>query len=40
MWWLCFTWHEKGPYHIWSAETPEEKKEATVDLAARNAAKY
>jgi hypothetical protein len=36
MWWSCFSWHEKGPYHIWKAETAAEKKAATADLAARN----
>lgn len=27
MWWSCFTWYEKGPYHIWEDEKPEEKKQ-------------
>jgi hypothetical protein len=40
IWWSCFTYDEKGPYHIWEAETPAERKAATADLAARNAAKY
>src|SRR6266498_706070 len=26
MWWSCFCWFEKGPYHIWSPETAAEKK--------------
>lgn len=39
MWQSCFTYFEKGLYYIWEVETAEEK-EATVDLAARNAEKY
>jgi hypothetical protein len=40
MWWSCFTYDEKGPYHIWEAETAAEKKAAIADLAVRNAARY
>jgi hypothetical protein len=40
MWWSCFSYNEKGPYHNWEAETAAEKKEAIADLTARNAARY
>ena len=40
MWWSCFSYYEKGPYYIWQAETAAEKKAATADLVARNAARY
>ena len=40
MWWSCFTWYEKGPYHIWEKETAAEKKECKKDLAAHNIAHY
>jgi hypothetical protein len=26
MWWSCFSYYEKGPYHIWEPETLAEKK--------------
>jgi hypothetical protein len=29
MFWGCFTYNKKGPYHIWKDETVAEKKEAT-----------
>jgi len=28
MFWACFSWHGKGPCHIWDEETEAEKKEA------------
>ena len=40
MWWSCFSYDEKGPHHIWEAETVAEKKAATADLAARNTTRY
>ena len=36
----CFSYNEKGPYHIWRDETPTEKAACKKDLATRNAAKY
>ena len=38
--WSCFSYDEKGPYHIWEVETADEKKAATADLTARNTARY
>lgn len=26
MWWSCFSYDEKGPYHIWEDETPKQKE--------------
>jgi hypothetical protein len=40
MWWSCFSYDKKGPFHIWEDETDEEKKACKQDLADRNAAKY
>jgi hypothetical protein len=28
MFWGCFSYDKKGPYHIWRTETKKEKKEA------------
>jgi len=39
MWWSCFSYDKKGPYHIWEDETPAEKKAMKKDLDARNEAK-
>jgi hypothetical protein len=39
MWWSCFTYDKKGPYHIWKNETPEEKAACKKDLE-RNARRY
>lgn len=40
MWWSCFSWDAKGPYHIQEEETVAEKKAMKEDLKARNAAQY
>lgn len=37
MFWGCFTYDKKGPFHIWRAETAAQKKAAEADLEARNA---
>jgi hypothetical protein len=37
MWWSCFSWDRKGPYHIWKKETAKEKKAAQQAINARNA---
>jgi len=38
MWWSCFTWDHKGPYHIWTPETAAEKASADAILAEYNKA--
>jgi hypothetical protein len=40
MWWSCFTYDEKGPFHVWEEETKEEKEACKKDLASRNALRY
>ena len=40
MQWSCFSYDEKGPYHIWEDETPAEKRSCKADLAARDAERY
>lgn len=40
MWWSCFSYDKKGPYHIWEAETKAEKKAMEKDLEERNAARF
>jgi DDE superfamily endonuclease len=40
MWWSCFSYDEKGPYHIWEDETLAKKRSCKADLAARNAERY
>ena len=40
IWWSCFTWDIKEPYHIWEKETVAERKAIEVDLKARNAERY
>ena len=40
IWWSCFSWYAKGPYHIWELETKAEREAYLKDLAARNAARY
>jgi hypothetical protein len=40
IWWSCFSYDEKGPYHIWTEETPAEKAACKKDLKARNSARY
>jgi transposase len=37
MFWGCFSYDKKGPFHIWKAETAAQKKAAEADLKARNA---
>jgi hypothetical protein len=38
MFWGCFLYYEKGPCYIWKDKTAAEKRAATKDLEARNAA--
>jgi len=40
MWWSCFLYDEKGPFHIWDDETLAEKRQCKADLATRNANRY
>jgi transposase len=40
MWWSCFTYDNKGPYHIWEKETQAEKEACKKDLEARNTKRY
>jgi hypothetical protein len=37
MWWSCFSWYGRGPYHIWAEETDKEKAEAEINIARLNA---
>ena len=39
MWWSCFFWYEKGPWHIWEPESLAEKAVSKKDLAVQNAAR-
>jgi hypothetical protein len=39
MWWSCFSYDKKGPYHIWKAKTKAEHAAIEADLAQRNAAR-
>src|SRR5450432_4648176 len=32
MWWSCFSYDKKGPYHIWELETKEEREACKKDL--------
>jgi transposase len=36
MFWGCFSYDKKGPYHIWKEETKAEKKQADIWLAEQN----
>lgn len=36
MFWGCFSYDQKGPMHIWTEETPAEKREAEQDIEALN----
>ena len=36
MWWSCFSYDKKGPYHVWKPETKAEKKKAEEELKALN----
>lgn len=38
MFWGCFSYDKKGPYHIWRTETAKEKKACAEDLAKINEA--
>lgn len=38
MFWECFSYDKKGPYHIWKPETTAEKKEYAEELAKINEA--
>ncbi|RKK06469.1 hypothetical protein BFJ65_g18666 [Fusarium oxysporum f. sp. cepae] len=37
MFWGCFSYDKKGPFHCWSPETSKEKKEAEEAIQAMNA---
>jgi hypothetical protein len=37
MFWGCFSYNKKGPFHIWKSETATEKKEATLFIDKWNA---
>ena len=36
MFWDCFSYNKKGPFHIWKAETAAQKKAIETDLKAQN----
>jgi len=36
MFWGCFSWDKKGPCHIWTKETAQEKKQAQEELDKLN----
>ena len=36
MFWGCFCWDKKGPCHIWTKETPIERKETEKELEELN----
>jgi hypothetical protein len=38
MFWGCFSWDKKGPYHMWKKETAQEKKQADQELLDLNTA--
>ena len=40
MWWSCFSYDKKGPFHIWEEETLAERKACEADLKARNATRH
>jgi transposase len=40
MWWSCFSWDHKGPYHIWEKETVAERKAMQADLERLNDARF
>src|SRR5450432_3174202 len=40
MWWSCFSYDKKGPYHIWKPETKEEREACKKDLEERNKLRY
>jgi hypothetical protein len=37
MFWECFSYDKKGPYHIWKAKSAQAKKEATKAIDQWNA---
>lgn len=37
MFWGCFSWYNRGPCHVWVAETAAEKKKAEAQIAELNA---
>ena len=36
MFWGCFLYDKKGPYHIWQPETAAERKKAQLSLTKLN----
>ena len=38
MFWGCFSWHRKGPCHIWKVEMEKERKAAKEEIDAWNLA--
>jgi hypothetical protein len=38
MFWGCFSYDKKGPFHIWKAETAAQKRAAEMDLQQQNEA--
>jgi len=38
MFWGCFSWDKKGPCHIWTKETAQEKKQSEEELEEINEA--
>ncbi|ERF72881.1 hypothetical protein EPUS_08494 [Endocarpon pusillum Z07020] len=38
MFWGCFSWDKKGPCHIWTKETAQERKKADEELVELNQA--
>lgn len=40
MWWSCFSWDHKGPYHIWEKETAAERKAMQADLKRLNDTRF
>jgi hypothetical protein len=39
MWWSCFSWYEKGPWHIWEPKSSAKKAASKKDLSMQNAAR-
>lgn len=36
MFWGCFSWDSKGPYHIWRTQSIAERKKDDLELAELN----
>ena len=36
LFWGCFSYEKKGPFHIWKTETAKEKREAQIELDKLN----